>query len=244
MHGLIDRRLLLNFSADPAVVQRLLPAPFRPKLHAGRAIVGICLIRLSGLRPRWVPRCLGVTSENAAHRIAVAWDENGVERTGVYVLRRDTASRLNVLVGGRLFPGMQRHATFTVQETPEHLAIAVTGADVRIDVAGTLVDDWPTGSVFADLATASAFFAEDADGYAVTARADRLDGLRLCCEQWAVRPMRIDRVASSFYDDARVFPPGSIRPDCALVMTGIQHHWERLPPRCCTPISVAGIETR
>jgi uncharacterized protein YqjF (DUF2071 family) len=53
--GTIKRRLLVNFRADPAVVQRILPQPFRPKLHRGRSLVGICLIRLEQIRPAGLP---------------------------------------------------------------------------------------------------------------------------------------------------------------------------------------------
>jgi hypothetical protein len=44
LKGTIRRRLLVNFGVDPAVIQRLLPTPFRPKLHRSHAIAGICLI--------------------------------------------------------------------------------------------------------------------------------------------------------------------------------------------------------
>src|SRR6185436_6585255 len=98
IRGLIRRRLLVNFRADPVVVQRLLPAPFEPKLHAGRAIVGVWLIRLEQIRPAGMPAMLGITSENAAHRIAAVWaDDAGEKRVGVYIPRRDTGSLLNHL---------------------------------------------------------------------------------------------------------------------------------------------------
>jgi hypothetical protein len=71
--GTSKRRLLVNFRADPNVVQRLLPQPFRPKIHLGRSLVGICLIRVEQIRPSGLPGILGVSSENAAHRIAVEW---------------------------------------------------------------------------------------------------------------------------------------------------------------------------
>ena len=73
--GVIKRRLLVNFRADPVVVQRLLPAPFRPKLHGAHSLVGICLIRLEQIRPAGLPGLLGLSSENAAHRIAVEWTD-------------------------------------------------------------------------------------------------------------------------------------------------------------------------
>jgi len=52
VHGVIGRRLLVNFRVEPEVIQRQLPQPFRPKLHDGHAVAGICLIRLENIRPR------------------------------------------------------------------------------------------------------------------------------------------------------------------------------------------------
>ncbi|HEY2329337.1 MAG TPA: DUF2071 domain-containing protein [Verrucomicrobiae bacterium] len=71
IHGIIRRRMLVNFRVDPEIIQRQLPKRFRPKLHNGFAIAGICLIRLEQIRPKYFPSFLGVSSENAAHRIAV-----------------------------------------------------------------------------------------------------------------------------------------------------------------------------
>jgi hypothetical protein len=73
IQGVIRRRLLVNFRVDPRVMQAQLPTRFRPKLHGAHAIAGICLIRLEAIRPRLVPKFLGLASENAAHRIAVRW---------------------------------------------------------------------------------------------------------------------------------------------------------------------------
>src|SRR5881397_881761 len=97
IEGTIRRQLLVNFKVEPDVMQALLPAPFRPKLHGDYAIAGICLIRLEHIRPAGVPRRLGLSSENAAHRVAVLWDENERVREGVYIPRRDSSSLVNRL---------------------------------------------------------------------------------------------------------------------------------------------------
>ncbi len=90
--GLIKRRMLINFRVDPALMQKHLPAPFRPKLHQGFAITGLCLIRLEQIRPAGFPTWIGFPSENAAHRIAVEWNEAGNLREGVFIWRRYTSS--------------------------------------------------------------------------------------------------------------------------------------------------------
>src|SRR5262245_37618023 len=112
IRGVIDRRILVNYHVDPDVLSPLLPPPFRPKVVHGFGMVGICLIRLKKVRPTFLPSWFGISSENAAHRTAVEWDENGALRGGVYVRRRDTDSRLNAWAGGRLFPGVHHHARF------------------------------------------------------------------------------------------------------------------------------------
>src|SRR5262249_27610998 len=93
LRGVIDRRILVNFRVDPTVLGRLLPKPFRPKLVNEAGMAGVCLIRLKHIRPRWLPAFVGLSSENAAHRIAVEWDQQCQRREGVFITRRDTSSR-------------------------------------------------------------------------------------------------------------------------------------------------------
>lgn len=92
--------MLLNYRVDPAILQRTLPACFTPSLVQGQAVAGICLIRLQAIRPTGMPACIGIASENAAHRMAVDWtDTKGQKQSGVYIPRRDTSSRLTALMG-------------------------------------------------------------------------------------------------------------------------------------------------
>jgi hypothetical protein len=92
MSSVVERRLLVNYRVQAEVAASLLPVPLRPRQVGGWAVAGICLIRLGGLRPRWVPGEFGLRSENAAHRIAVEWDGPQGRQTGVYIPRRDSGS--------------------------------------------------------------------------------------------------------------------------------------------------------
>jgi uncharacterized protein YqjF (DUF2071 family) len=121
--GLIRRRVLVNFRVDPVVIQRQLPSKFRPKFQNGSAVAGVCLIRLENIRPKLVPKGFGFSSENAAHRIAVTWEDETGPHEGVYIPRRDTASLINHLAGGRLFPGEHHRARFRVEEHDNDLYI-------------------------------------------------------------------------------------------------------------------------
>lgn len=236
MRGVIDRRILVNYHVDPAVLAPLLPAPFRPKVVHGVGMVGICLIRLKGVRPAFVPSWLGIASENAAHRTAVEWDDGGTVREGVYVRRRDTSSRLNALAGGRLFPGIHHRAAFTVRETADHFAVALRSADgeTHLSVRGLRTDRLPASSVFGSLDEASAYFRTGSLGYSATPDPARFQGLELRCRTWTVEPLDVEEVRSSFFENETFFPKGSIGFDCALLMRGIEHEWHGRADLCYT----------
>ena len=36
IHGIIDRRILVNYVAEPEVVERILPKQFRPKIYKNK----------------------------------------------------------------------------------------------------------------------------------------------------------------------------------------------------------------
>jgi len=227
IHGVIARRILVNYRVEPARLAALLPAPFRPQQVNGWGMAGICLIRLRGVRPRWWPAWLGIRSENAAHRIAVEWDEGPAVRRGVFVVRRDSSSRLNALAGGRLFPGVHHHARFDVQEGADRYQVRMNADDhgAALAVDGVQTADWPATSVFASLAEASAFFAAGALGYSPGRRPGCCDGLELRCRDWQVAPLAVRHAASSFFDDRMHFPAGTAAFDCALLMRDVVHEW-------------------
>ena len=229
--GVIDRRLLVNFTLDPELASQLVPAPFRPQLVNGRAVAGICLIRLTNVRPAGAPASFGVSSENAAHRIAVTWDEDGNERTGVFIPRRDTSSRINALLGGRIFPGIQYHADFNVEEAPPNYKVSFESDDggAFVSVAGRVSEQLPEKSIFSSVSEASAFFENGAAGYSVTHQDGRFDGLELDTQAWRVEPLEVVEVRSSVFDG---LPPGSAEFDSALIMRGIEHEWRALEPIC------------
>jgi Uncharacterized conserved protein (COG2071) len=232
LHGVIRRRILVNFRVDPEIIQRLLPAPFRPKLVGGAALAGICLIRLEQLRPPGVPRVLGLSSENAAHRVAVVWTTaEGEPQEGVYIPRRDSGSAFNTLVGDRIFPGKHHRATFDVREEGEAIEIAMRSHDgeVAVDLRGRRGTRLAPTSRFASIAEASAFFSKGSLGYSETAAGDRLDGLHLVTRGWRVEALDVEHVHSSFFSSAARFPPGSVAFDCALSMRNVEHEWHLAP---------------
>src|SRR4026207_2199573 len=154
IQGVIRRRILANSRVDPKVMQQQLPARFRPKLQRDYAVAGICLIRLEHIRPRFVPESIGLNSENAAHRVAVLWDEAGVTREGVFISRRDTDSQLNPFFGGRILPRGHHQSSFNVAESESEISISLESMDstVAVHIEGTPTKALPRTSIFSSLA--------------------------------------------------------------------------------------------
>ena len=227
IQGTIGRRILANFRVDPEIMQRELPARFRPKLQDGHAIAGICLIRLEHVRPRTMPEIVGLSSENAAHRVAVTWIEDNQESEGVFISRRDTNSQLNHLLGGRIFPGKHNQASFTVNESESEIRLAMKSddAEVSVRVAGRIGLCLPRSSVFSSLPEASSFFERGSIGYSVTKDPGRLDGLKLQTSQWRVEPLDVSDIYSSYFSNETKFPRGTVEFDHALIMRNVEHEW-------------------
>jgi uncharacterized protein YqjF (DUF2071 family) len=230
MQGVVERRLLINYRVNPDVAAVMLPAPFEPQLVNGYAVAGICLIRLGHMRPRGIPARIGLTSENAAHRIAVRWYDDSGERTGVYIPQRHSASAVNVALGDRVFPGAHQRARFTVAESGATVAVAFTArnrscaVDAEVEITQSL-----TGSeLFASTNEASTFFRAGAAGYSPTRSSKRLDGLEFRTNAWSIEPARIVRARSSLFDDQRAFPNGMIELDSALVMRNVAVEWHAM----------------
>lgn len=230
IHGYIDRRILVNFTADPDEVCKIIPAPFRLKVYNDKAIVGICLIRLKNIKLKGLPDFVGVSSENGAHRIAVEWDEDAETKEGVYIPRRDTSLRLNTILGGRIFPGKHYLAKFNVKEGDGKYHVAFTSSDntsICIDAKET--NYFEPSSIFQTLENVSDFFEKGAVGY--SPNGNKYEGLKLQTYKWQVRPLEVTSVHSSFYENEKLFPNGSVQFDNALLMTRVEHEWKSMPDK-------------
>jgi hypothetical protein len=242
LEGVIERRLLINYRVEPQIAARLLPMPFRPQLVNGQAVAGICLLRLEQLRPVGFPRLVGQRSENVAHRIAVEWDgDDGVEH-GVFITRRDSNSMLNVAVGGRLFPGVHHKASFEVAESDHEITIDARSRDGEssVSVRARNVDDLEGSQLFQNLADASAFFERGSIGFSPRGTDGTLDAMELTTDAWAVGPLLVEHVHSSFFESPTRFPQGSAVLDCGLAMRRVPVEWHEARPVMVDLVQASG----
>ncbi|GAA4481016.1 DUF2071 domain-containing protein [Microbacterium panaciterrae] len=210
----LRRRLLVSYRLDPDVARGLLPAPLRPQLVNGQALAGFCVLGLDGIRPRWMSAEVGLRSENAAHRVAVEWDEDGAVRTGVYILERHSSAWHPVLFGGRLFPGVHRHARFTIGERDGRYAMTMDAGGEHLDADVEVGGPW-TSAFFDTVEEASEFYRSGRIGWSRAHDGVTLESVALAAEGWAVQAARIRSVHSSFFD---ALPPGAAQLDHVVVM--------------------------
>jgi hypothetical protein len=223
---IIERRLLVNYRIDPEIVGRHLPAPFRPQLVSGWAVGGVCFIRLGKLRPNHAPGALSITTENVAHRFAVEWDDDAGTQVGVYIPRRDTNSRITALAGDRIFPGVHRMARFEVHEQGPDLRLGVASRDGTLGLSVTARESKVLGGeLFTSLEQAIDFFRRGSLGFSPSGPSASLKGVRLQSQSWHARPVAIDDMRSSLFDDLEVFPKGSCTLDFGLVMRNLPARW-------------------
>lgn len=230
--GILDRRILLNYTLDPEYLAHFLPAPFKPRLYRGLGVGGVCMIRFAGLRPQWAPEFFGIDSENAAHRIAVEWEVDGKKFEGVYIPKRSTGSRFNYAVGGRIFPGVFQMSDFRSLESPPNYHLEIKGKKdpapiVRFD--GDVVDTLSKNSIFTNLDDASNFFAKGAIGYSLSKDRSHFQGMELKLLEWDIKPMKINEAFVWLFEKSKHFPPGTSKLDSAMLMRGLRHEWHKIP---------------
>jgi hypothetical protein len=238
IRAVMKRRLLVSYRIEPDVLQAALPAPFRPALASGYGVGSICLIWLAGIRPatsrrtgsgtRAMSAAFGLRAQNVAHRIAVVLDKRDGPVHAVYIPHRYTSSRLAVVTGSALFPRL-RLARFHTDEQDGRYRITAASADgtMRIEVDARKSTSQPTGSVFADLAEAARFFRLAPVGYSATPVPGVFEGVTLDTSYREMYPLLTNVVRSSFFDDPRLFPPGTATVDSAFAASGLAT-WRRL----------------
>jgi len=223
--GIIDRRILINYKIEVEYLIDYLPKPFEPIEIEGYGIAGICLIRLKNIRPSMLPSFVGINSENGAHRIAVKWKEGNEYKEGVYIPRRDTSSKLNALVGGRIFPGEHHFSQFNVVEEKEKYDVEIKNEDgTYLRILANKTNEYPKSSLFNNLESVSEFFEKGSIGYSPNKK-NYFDCLELKTYSWKVQPLNVISVTSSFFDDENIFPKNSVNFDNALLMENIEHEW-------------------
>lgn len=218
----LRRRLLLNYRLDADVARALLPDGLRPLLVDGHAVAGVCVLGLEDIRPRWARGRWGFRSENAAHRIAIEWDEEGEAQPGVYIFERHSSAWLPVLFGGRLFPGVHRKARFAIDESGDRYAVTMDAEGESLAAEVEVGGEWQSG-LFPTVEDASEFYRSGRIGWSRRHDGVSLEPVELTSTEWSVEGARLRSLRSSFFDalpeGAAVFDSVVVMRDLPIVMT-------------------------
>lgn len=224
--GHIESRLLVNALADPAEVAPRLPPGLRPHItDGGGSVVGCCLLELRELRLGPVPARLGQRMWAVAHRVSVEWTlPSGEAVVGVYVPQRFTDSRLGVLLGGRVVPGVHRHARLAVDRSPGRLRWRAD-ADGLSTGLGLAVDVGTTG-FFADQQPEVGLVCVGAQVGLSPDRRGGLEAVRMQPTRTDARPVHARSLKSAFLDGFASAVPAS-----AYLMERVDVTWTPVPSR-------------
>ncbi len=222
--GEIRHRLLINRWVDPDEVSPLLPDGVRPRIGSnGGVVAGCCLIALDGIRPWPASAFVGRSVHAAAHRISIEAGPESEPTSGVYVPMRHTDSRVTVLVGGRIVPGVHQRSTISSSCDTESVAW-------KVQPAGGSGDD-----AFAIHAVASRRDSTEARSEVADIVIGSYLGLspnrRDCLEGADMQPfnLRAETVSLTELSSAFLEQFSSAEEADTLLMTNVGVTWRRVP---------------
>jgi hypothetical protein len=222
--AIIERQILVIYRASPEALAAILPAPFRPRIFRDRAIAALSMVRLKAPRPRLMPSLINTQPEHLAHQLAIEWDESGQTRAGWFILRRDTTAR-SPSIGGSIFPGKLNHARFHVHEDNGRYRIHCDSDDeqshVRVDAFAA--DFLPKTAIFSSVEEATTFFEPATTFYTPATSTGELEGMEITPKQWPIHAMALWEAKSSLFEDAQLFPSGSLEIDCAMLLRNVEY---------------------
>lgn len=99
-----------------------------------------------------------------------------------------------------------------------------------VSLIGSLATELPLTSVFASVDEVSNFFEGGALGYSDREEGG-FDGLELRTMKWAVEPLAVQHVTSSFFD--ALVEARAATFDHALIMRDVEHEWHACGSLCC-----------
>ena len=120
--------LFLHWPIDAEGLDERLPAGISPRTHDGSAWLGIVAFVMEDIRPRGVPRALGLSFGEVNLRTYVTGPDGG---EGIYFYNLDADDPLGVPVARRFYQLPYYEADMTIRRTGTVPDGAVTGGAVR-----------------------------------------------------------------------------------------------------------------
>jgi hypothetical protein len=230
LRGVLEPCLLLTYRVAADAVRGLLPDGLALSTFRGWAFWNVVLCRVLAMRPRGVPRCLGVDYSHVAYRLHVrAEAAGGRELDGLYFVRSDAdrawlARAGNVMTDLRFeasridWAGDNQTMTVRVSNSPSGCG----DADVTVRL-GTNIS-LPGDSCFDSPRSAAAFLKYRPLGLATdsTGRRLRLTEVLRNDRDWHERPVAVERSRFAFFDRLKM---PAMHLERAVTVAAIPYRW-------------------
>jgi uncharacterized protein YqjF (DUF2071 family) len=222
--------ILVNFAVKPDVVRRLLPEPFEPDVHGGKAFVSIVTTQMVDMRPAFLPRVFGITYNQFVYRTVVRYQNE----VGFYYLRSDADNWLYNLAGDwltffrfNLSPLMFRYERnlwhLDITPKPAHHADIHASYDLH-----TATRDMPASSQFKTLAEAKDFLVELFVAFGYDSLREKVGRVTVKRGKWDIQIVTDTRAQYDWLNGSTFFPAGCAQLDSIFYVEEIPYYWYRM----------------
>jgi hypothetical protein len=234
MVGTVERCWLFAFRTPVEDAAARLPAPLTPVTRDGFAFWNVVVCRVGSMRPRLVPRFLGMSYWHVAYRLYARFQPaTGRPIEGLHFLRSDCDRPLLAAMGNLVTDFRFHTAEVTVEEHDSRLRLRIGSPDApaRAEVDRRRPVDLSPGSPFRTVEEAAAFLKYQPAGLSVEPDG-RVNVVRIGRDEraWRATPVAVTEQHWSFLEGMPALP------ELATEVDPIRYHWhsgERVEARPC-----------
>jgi uncharacterized protein YqjF (DUF2071 family) len=217
---------VLHYAVDPVVLRRSIPHALEVDLHRGRGFVSVVCADMVRMRPAPLPRLAGITYDQVVYRVPVRY--RGVP--GLFFLGSDAANVPMVAAGAAFSMFKVRRSPTRITDAGDRVTIDVFGGRRHVDLHAYLKveprsDGLPSGSVFPNIGTATAFLIDRFEAFIPDPVDDRMHRVRVARGTWDVIVPSLTDIRSDILDGSPAFPAGSAALDHVVVARNIPYRW-------------------
>jgi hypothetical protein len=228
VQGISTRPILLCYRMTPGTAQGRLPKGARLATVNGFVVGGIL-----GL-PSFSHRALGIASRwtcsyRIVHFLKVTRHQAGTDRDGIFIIRRDTSSRLHAFIGQcRPVPPHHAHVQFgQPDEGAVDLRVSSDDAVMQVCLKGHLAPSQPTNSIFSSPAQALESL-ESAVFLLGRNRRNRSSASNGSQRRWRLQPLAVEETFSSIFHEMDNGSTG-VEFDSAYSIQEVEYVWSKEP---------------
>ncbi len=228
-----DCRIVVFYRIAPERSKVVLPSGYRLREINGYGIGGIVLVRRPAGHPTLISTRL-VAHCTVIHFVDVIRAGRRQPETGVLVMRYDTSSRLNALLG-RGWRQRQHHARFRIIESGGSVSFQGDSDDRSMHVAFSAQpqQNLVHRSVFPAKEQLLQMLRDDLRCIRLTGRVERRGDSQSAGGQLQMVPLRVERLESSLFADPQRFPDGAAEFDSAYCLRDKEVVWSEQGAVCC-----------